>query len=91
MRKLPVRRRFDGMPDGVDDVVAMLDGKLAFNSIDPAGIDALRAKLTLTSTRRDRTVSLLYPLAVGNLLTACMNLAAEIGVPTVTADVVKGV
>ena len=37
------------------------------------------------------TVSLLYPLAVGNLLTACMNLAAEIGVPTVTADVVKGV
>ena len=56
-------------------------------------IDALRAKLTLTSTRRDRpeTVSLLYPLAVGNLLTACMNLAAEIGVPTVTADVVKGV
>ena len=51
------------------------------------------AKLTMTSTRRDRpeTVSLLYPLAVGNLLTACMNLAAEIGVPTVTADVVKGV
>lgn len=61
--------------------------------IDASGIDALRAKLTLTSNRRDRpeTVSLLYPLAVGNLLTACMNLAAEIGVPTVTADVVKGV
>ena len=61
--------------------------------IDVGGIDALRAKLTITSTRRDRpeTVSLLYPLAVGNLLTACMNLAASIGVPTVTADVVKGV
>ncbi len=61
--------------------------------IDASGIDALRAKLTLTSPRRDRpeTVSLLYPLAVGNLLTACMNLAAEIGVPVVNADVVKGV
>lgn len=68
-------------------------GKPISEVIDPSGIDALRAKLTITSTRRDRpeTVSLLYPLAVGNLLTACMNLAAEIGVPTVTADVVKGV
>ena len=66
-------------------------GKPIGEVIDASGIDALRAKLTLTSTRRDRTVSLLYPLAVGNLLTACMNLAADIGVPTVTADVVKGV
>ena len=68
-------------------------GKPIGEVIDASGIDALRAKLTLTSARRDRpeTVSLLYPLAVGNLLTACMNLAAEIGVPTVTADVVKGV
>ncbi len=61
--------------------------------IDAGGIDALRARLTVASTRRDRpeSVSLLYPLAVGNLLTACMNLAAEIGVPVVTSDVVKGV
>lgn len=68
-------------------------GKPMGEVIDAGGIDALRARLTLTSTRRDHpeTVSLLYPLAVGNLLTACMNLAAEIGVPTVTADVVKGV
>ncbi len=61
--------------------------------IDASGIDALRARLTMTSTRRDRaeTVSLLYPLAVGNLLTAAMNLAAGLGVPVVTADVIKGV
>ncbi|MCS3806728.1 type II secretory pathway predicted ATPase ExeA [Chromobacterium alkanivorans] len=60
--------------------------------IDASGIDALRAKLTV-ATRRDRpeTMSLLYPLAVGNLLTACMNLAADLGVPLVNADVVKGV
>lgn len=68
-------------------------GKPIGEVIDASGIDALRAKLTISSNRRERpeTVSLLYPLAVGNLLTACMNLAAEIGVPTVTADVVKGV
>ena len=68
-------------------------GKPIGEVIDTSGIDALRAKLTISSNRRERpeTVSLLYPLAVGNLLTACMNLAAEIGVPTVTADVVKGV
>ena len=28
-----------GMPEGVDDVVVMLDGKQAFASIDPAGLD----------------------------------------------------
>ncbi|WP_080407268.1 ExeA family protein [Burkholderia ubonensis] len=61
--------------------------------IDESGIDALRGRLTMTSTRRDRaeTVSLLYPLAIGNLLTAAMNLAAGLGVPVVTADVIKGV
>ncbi|ARU23638.1 hypothetical protein RSSE_c3255 [Ralstonia solanacearum] len=68
-------------------------GKPVGEVIDASGVDALRARLTVASARRDRpeTVSLLYPLAVGNLLTAAMNLAAEIGVPTVTADVVKGV
>ena len=68
-------------------------GKPVGEIIDASGIDALRAKLTVSNNRRDRrdTVSLLYPLAVGNLLTASMNLAAEIGAPTVTADVVREV
>lgn len=68
-------------------------GKPVGEIIDASGMDALRAKLTVSTNRRDRrdTVSLLYPLAVGNLLTACMNLAAEIGAPTVTADVVREV
>lgn len=63
--------------------------------IDQSGIDALRSKLTISTNRRSGnrvdSVSLLYPLAIGNLLTACMNLAAEIGVPKVTADVVREV
>lgn len=35
----PARLLRDGMPDGVDDVVAMLDGGLTFAGIDPAGLD----------------------------------------------------
>lgn len=61
--------------------------------IDASGIDALRTRLTVSGNRHNRpvAVSLLYPLAVGNLLCAAMNLAAEVGAPVVTADVVKGV
>ena len=35
----PARMLASGMPEGVDDVVVMLDGKQAFASIDPAGLD----------------------------------------------------
>jgi type II secretory pathway predicted ATPase ExeA len=67
-------------------------GKPLSEVIEASGIDALRAKLTFTARReRAETVSLLYPLAVGNVLAACMNLAANIGAPVINADVVKGV
>ncbi|KWZ44879.1 hypothetical protein WS72_13485 [Burkholderia savannae] len=80
----------------LDDYLRFKFGRLdkpVGDVIDTGGVDALRARLTMTSTRRDRTetVSLLYPLAIGNLLTAAMNLAAGLGVPVVTADVIKGV
>lgn len=35
----PARLLADGMPDEVDDVVVMLDGKQTFASIDPEGLD----------------------------------------------------
>lgn len=74
-------------------------GKTVADVIDQAGIDALRSRLTTTRLGMGRktmgseapAVSLLYPLAVQNLLTASMNLAAELGAPKVTADVVKEV
>lgn len=67
-------------------------GKDVANVIDQGGIDAMRSRLTLPAARKDgETRSLLYPLAVGNLMNASMNLAAGLGVPIVTADVVKGV
>lgn len=60
--------------------------------IDQNGVAAMAARLTVATSDRNRTErSLLYPLAVGNLLKSAMNMAAEIGAPVVTADVVKGV
>lgn len=35
----PARLLADGMPEGVDDVVVMLDGRQIFAAIDPAGLD----------------------------------------------------
>lgn len=67
-------------------------GKQLTDVVDPAAIDALRAKLTVPSRdRAGRSISLLYPLAIGNQLIAAMNMAADIGAPTVTADIVKAV
>ena len=62
--------------------------------IDASGIEALRNRLTVirrTATQATTEVSLLYPLAVGNVMVSAMNLAAEIGVPVINAEVIKGV
>jgi len=64
------------------------------------GIDALRERLTFAHRRHGgsgngkaqvmtTSVSLVYPLAVANALTAAMNLAAMLGAPVVDADIVK--
>ena len=44
----------------------------------------------LANNRRD-SISLLYPLAVNNLLTATMNFAATLGAPKISADLVREV
>jgi type II secretory pathway predicted ATPase ExeA len=60
------------------------------------GIDALRERLTFARRTGNgkaqvmtTSVSLVYPLAVANALTAAMNLAASLGAPVVDADIVK--
>lgn len=50
---------------------------------------AVRQRLTRVS--RNKTASLLYPLAVNNLLTAALNTAFTLGVPKVNADVIHNV
>lgn len=68
-------------------------GKSLSEVVDVSAIEAIRAKLTFNTSPRGgkdaRTVSLLYPLAVANLLTASMNLTASLGFSKVTADAVK--
>lgn len=53
----------------------------------PDALAALRARLTPSR----EASALLYPLAVHNTLALAMNRAADLGVPLVTADVVRGV
>lgn len=59
--------------------------------IDESGLDAICEKLTRNVRGKNTSESLLYPLAVGNLLTGAMNLVAELGDGVVTADLVKEV
>lgn len=53
---------------------------------DQGALDALRTRLTPRGQP-----SMLYPLAVQNLLTAAMNVTAELGAPKVTAEAVREV
>jgi precorrin-6A synthase len=46
---LPARLLADGLPDGVDDAVVMLDAQQAFTSVDPTGIDIYWAAYLGTS------------------------------------------
>lgn len=75
--------------------------KFRFNRLDmdatkvisAEGMEALRDRLTGPAPRSGsrESVSLVYPLAVGNLLTAAMNLAANIGAPSITPEIIKQV
>lgn len=56
--------------------------------LEREAIEALRAKL---APDKQGDTGLLYPLPVHNLLARAMNLAAELGPPRVTADLVRGV
>ncbi|PTS85515.1 transposase [Pseudomonas sp. HMWF032] len=64
-------------------------GKKLAEVIDPSGVQAIAERLT--NAGRDTKRSLLYPLAIGNLVVAAMNLATSIGAPLITDEVIKGV
>jgi type II secretory pathway predicted ATPase ExeA len=67
-------------------------GKKLEAVIDESGITALAQRLVLPGRAgRNEDVSQLYPLAIGNFMLAAMNLAAQLGVPVVNADIVGGV
>lgn len=69
-------------------------GKKAGEVIDTSGIQMIREKMTVKTGRQPYTgqdvyTSNLYPLAIGNLMVAAMNTAAEIGVPVINGDIIK--
>ena len=62
---------------------------------EKGAIDALREKLTFAPKTGRATpsepVSLLYPLAIANVVSAALNLAASIGAPKINADIIMEV
>ncbi len=66
-------------------------GRKLSEFIDESGIDAICEKLTRNVRGKNTSESLLYPLAVGNLLTGALNVAAELGESVVTGDLVMEV
>ena len=63
------------------------------NVLDEGAIEAIAARLTVMGRSKNQLQqhSLLYPLAVNNLVSAAMNEAASLGYAKVNADVVRGV
>ncbi|NDV21016.1 AAA family ATPase, partial [Pseudodesulfovibrio sp. JC047] len=68
-------------------------GADASKIITDDAIEALRSKLTGPKSRSGAgdSLSLVYPLAVGNLIVAAMNLASDIGAPIITPDIIQQV
>lgn len=64
---------------------AMASKKLT-DVMDDSAIDALRVKLSGRGN-----YSVLYPLAVHNVVTAALNEAAELGIPRLNADLIREV
>lgn len=105
IREVAQRCEFIELPPLDNNLADYLKFKLARVGCDLAkvitadGIDALRERLTFAQRRAgsgkaqaqvmSTSVSLVYPLAVANALTAAMNLAASLGAPVVDADIVK--
>ncbi|EBH7435206.1 hypothetical protein CXC51_09995 [Salmonella enterica] len=64
-------------------------GKKAEEVLDASAIPAIVSRMTTRDNKGNVVSSILYPLAVGNLMIAAMNAAAEIGVPVVNGDIIK--
>lgn len=73
---------------------AEIAGRKLDEFVDAHAIEEIRARLTVQRPGpggKTIPTSLVYPLAVNNLMTAALNMAAELGVPFVTRDVVRSV
>jgi type II secretory pathway predicted ATPase ExeA len=51
--------------------------------------DAIHTRLTIKRRGSDDLISLVYPLIVNNLVVKAMNLAAEVGAPKVSSEIIQ--
>ncbi|MBE7419862.1 MAG: AAA family ATPase [Ideonella sp.] len=70
---------------------ARLAGRELAELIDDSGVEAIRERLTVVppGLRNAQPMSLLYPLAVNNMMTAVLNKTAQLGPPVANRDVVR--
>lgn len=61
------------------------------NIMAEQAIEALRKKLTGKSANGQNSYSVLYPLAVHNIVTAALNAAAKVGAPTLSPEIIAEV
>ncbi|WP_240042830.1 hypothetical protein [Photorhabdus luminescens] len=59
--------------------------------LDNSAIGAIRDRLCLSRHSGKEIVSLLYPLAIGNLIIAAMNMAAINEISMVDANIIRSV
>jgi type II secretory pathway predicted ATPase ExeA len=65
--------------------------------LTPAAVDALRERLTFAKRSAGKAhamsgaVSLVYPLAVANAVTAALNMATSLGAPLIDVDIIREV
>ena len=78
------------LPDYLDFRLKLVGSSLN-KVVTNEAVQALHARLEPPVPFGHKSYSLLYPLAVHNLLTAAMNVAAENGAPIVSADIIAEV
>lgn len=79
-----------GLEQYLQHRIKAADKKLS-DIITEDGIYAIAERLTQANSNGKIERSLLYPLAVGNLITGAMNAAAELGAPIIDRHVIMGV
>lgn len=79
-----------GLEQYLQHRIKAADKKLS-DIITEDGIYAIAERLTQANGNGKIERSLLYPLAVGNLITGAMNAAAELGAPVIDRHVIMGV
>ena len=65
-------------------------GKSVNEVLDKDALDGIRARLIFSKSNKNtrESVSLMYPLMVNNLVTASLNMAATLGLPKVSRDLI---